>query len=174
MIELLRRWPKDEPVPAISLRQPWATAVLYFGKDVENRSRWPFRHRGPLILHASKTTPHIDDFRRFFDLAKQDGCPQSILKDFKQEVNAGQCPEVFLFGCILGVVNLTEVFGPDDEVPDDHPARESPWADEDADYWLYFEDVVRVEAVDFKGAVGMFKVPYEVASTLRPLPSMQA
>jgi hypothetical protein len=36
---------------AISIRQPWANAIM-LGKDVENRSRY-FSHRGPLLIHAS-------------------------------------------------------------------------------------------------------------------------
>ena len=39
---------------AISLRQPWPWAIFNLGKDIENR-RWPTKHRGPLLIHASKT-----------------------------------------------------------------------------------------------------------------------
>ena len=38
-------------VKALTLRQPWAWATIYGGKDVENR-RWSTRHRGPLLIHA--------------------------------------------------------------------------------------------------------------------------
>src|SRR5438309_9292877 len=40
-----------QTLTAISIRQPWASAIL-LGKDVENRSRC-YRHRGPLLIHAS-------------------------------------------------------------------------------------------------------------------------
>jgi hypothetical protein len=36
---------------ALTVRQPWAHAILHLGKDVENRS-WPTRYRGPLLIHA--------------------------------------------------------------------------------------------------------------------------
>lgn len=39
-------------IKAISVRQPWANAIL-LGKDVENRSRY-YKHRGLLLIHASK------------------------------------------------------------------------------------------------------------------------
>lgn len=39
---------------AISTRQPWAWAIIYGGKDVENRSRFT-NYRGPILIHASKT-----------------------------------------------------------------------------------------------------------------------
>jgi len=44
---------------AISIRQPWAWAILYAGKDVENRS-WPSKIRGRVAIHAAKTPNHND------------------------------------------------------------------------------------------------------------------
>jgi len=43
-------------LPTLSIRQPWAIAILQYGKDVENR-QWKFgkKYRGPILLHASKT-----------------------------------------------------------------------------------------------------------------------
>jgi hypothetical protein len=39
---------------AISIRSPWAWAILYAGKDIENRS-WITHTRGTVAVHASKT-----------------------------------------------------------------------------------------------------------------------
>ncbi len=38
---------------ALSLRQPWAHAVVHLGKHIENR-RWPTRFRGEFFIHAAK------------------------------------------------------------------------------------------------------------------------
>jgi hypothetical protein len=47
---------------ALSIRQPWAWAILAMGKDVENRG-WSTDYRGPLLIHASKRWDlHVDDF----------------------------------------------------------------------------------------------------------------
>jgi hypothetical protein len=40
-------------VKALTVRQPWAWATIYAGKDVENR-RWRTTYRGPLLIHAGK------------------------------------------------------------------------------------------------------------------------
>jgi hypothetical protein len=40
------------PDKAISIRQPWAWAIINAGKRIENRSR-RFNFRGPICLHAS-------------------------------------------------------------------------------------------------------------------------
>lgn len=38
---------------ALSIRQPWAWAILHAGKDVENRS-WSTPFRGEFLIHAAK------------------------------------------------------------------------------------------------------------------------
>jgi hypothetical protein len=38
---------------AISIKQPWAYAILYSGKDVENRN-WYTNYRGRVLIHAGK------------------------------------------------------------------------------------------------------------------------
>lgn len=38
---------------ALSIRQPWAWAILYAGKDIENRTWWT-KYRGELYIHASR------------------------------------------------------------------------------------------------------------------------
>lgn len=42
---------------ALSLREPWIYAILYLGKDIENRS-WPTKVRERILLHASKQFDH--------------------------------------------------------------------------------------------------------------------
>lgn len=40
---------------ALSIRQPWAWAILHAGKRIENREwRYPPSYRGPLLIHAAK------------------------------------------------------------------------------------------------------------------------
>ena len=36
---------------AITIKQPWAWAIIFAGRDIENRS-WYTHHRGPLLIHA--------------------------------------------------------------------------------------------------------------------------
>lgn len=38
---------------ALTVKNPWAWAIIHGGKDVENRSR-PTKHRGQLYIHAGK------------------------------------------------------------------------------------------------------------------------
>ena len=52
---------------ALSVRQPWAWAIIYAGKDVENRT-WPTRYRGFVIVHASQRVDDVssEDIERRF------------------------------------------------------------------------------------------------------------
>lgn len=45
----------------LSIRQPWARAILYHGKNIENRT-WHTKYRGLILLHASKNICGQDDF----------------------------------------------------------------------------------------------------------------
>lgn len=38
---------------ALTVKNPWAWAIIHAGKDIENRSR-PTSHRGQLYIHAGK------------------------------------------------------------------------------------------------------------------------
>lgn len=62
----------DLPKLALSVRQPWAWAIMYAGKDIENRS-WQavnhgLRQRGRIALHASKGLSRLeaDEFLNFY------------------------------------------------------------------------------------------------------------
>jgi hypothetical protein len=48
----------DLPKLALSVRQPWAWAIIHAGKDIENRDWGPLnpglRHRGRVAIHAAK------------------------------------------------------------------------------------------------------------------------
>lgn len=45
-------------IKALSIRQPWAYAILHLGKDIENRSRGT-SYRGRFLIHAAKTIDRV-------------------------------------------------------------------------------------------------------------------
>ncbi|MEO0859222.1 MAG: hypothetical protein AAFY65_01315 [Pseudomonadota bacterium] len=61
----------DVPTKALSVRQPWAWAILFAGKDIENRSWQAVNHglavRGLIAIHAAKgmTKAEYDDAAKF-------------------------------------------------------------------------------------------------------------
>lgn len=74
-------------VRAITIRQPWAWAIIFAGKDVENRS-WYTHYRGPLLIHAGATyRPHAP-------------LPRGIVAPDRGDLD---------FSAVIGVVDLVDV-----------------------------------------------------------------
>jgi hypothetical protein len=45
----------------LTVCQPWAWAIVYGPKRIENRT-WPTSYRGPLLIHAGKSRSRLGDF----------------------------------------------------------------------------------------------------------------
>lgn len=124
-------------LPCISIRQPWAWAILNVGKDVENRT-WTTRYRGPLLIHAAKgcTRNEYDDALDFIDAA----CGMTNAVPAFEELDRG------------GIVGAADLFGvsPRDDVS-------SPWK-VPGQYGLRLGAPIRLEYRPYAGALGLFRV----------------
>lgn len=71
----------DIPRLALSVRQPWAWAIIFAGKDIENRSWQAVNHglrwRGRIAIHAAKgmTREEYDDAYAFMRETFNIRCP---------------------------------------------------------------------------------------------------
>lgn len=95
-----------KPLLALSVRQPWAHAIVHLGKDLENRSA-RYGHRGLTLIHASAgMTPEEYGKAREFMQAR------GLISD-------GGLPyrQVMERGGIIGAVEIIDAV-------DQHP---SPW-----------------------------------------------
>lgn len=121
----------------LSVRQPWAWAIIHGGKDVENRT-WATKYRGPLGIHAGmqfdfNPKKHMDAARGWHDAG------------FKwNEADRGM---------IIGVVTVVDCI----------PASEckSDWAfkDSDQDIWCWvLENPKPIPLIKVKGQLGIFDV----------------
>jgi hypothetical protein len=93
---------------ALTVKQPYAWAIVHGGKTVENR-RWSTPFRGRFYLHAGVGWD-------------RDG-PGWIEREIGIDVPRR---EDLLFGAIIGTVELYDVVSESD----------SPWAEPDNYYWL--------------------------------------
>ena len=130
-------------MPCISIRQPWAWAILHASKGIENRS-WPTKHRGPILIHAGKWF-RLDEVRKEFALfmARQGhfGTPESDAKIFT-EMRAQT-------GGIVGIVSIVDcVKGP-----------ALPWAMPDHCHWV-LADARPLPFWPCKGRLGIWRVDY--------------
>jgi hypothetical protein len=83
-VRVQERW---FPVKALTIRQPWAWAIVFAGKNIENRT-WITKYRGPLLIHAG------DAYNADAEL------PRGVRVPPRDDLT---------FGAILGVVDLVDV-----------------------------------------------------------------
>ena len=83
----------------LSVRQPWAWAIVHGPKRVENRTRRT-AHRGPLLIHAAQSRAFLDG---------------TTPADWHARGLAGLPPfDELPFGDIIGVVDVTDCRGAGD------------------------------------------------------------
>jgi len=149
----------------LSVRQPWAYAILRLGKDVENRStNLAGTYRGPVAIHASKKALPIDSPAR------------SQIHDLSGHYLAAEHPSQL--GAILGVIDLVDVHWCNigcDLVPIDVPGLGSgmahvtcsPWGEE-ASYHLVLENPrILQHPLPYQGSLGLRELPTAVEDRIR-------
>jgi hypothetical protein len=123
---------------ALSVCQPWAWAIVHGIKTVENRSRRT-RHRGPLMIHASRSRRYLGD-------------------DYSELLPGLPPVEQLSFGALVGVVEVVDCLLLA-EVEHD-PLAVGPWC------WI-LRRARLIRPVPFRGQVSMFSVPEQLAEPLR-------
>jgi len=118
---------------ALSVRQPWAWAILHLGKDVENRS-WRTAYRGRFAIHASKS----------FDA----GAYAMLLERFPTRALPRR--REFQQGGIVGTAELVDCV----------TEHESWWFE--GPYGFVLQDVRPTRFVAMSGKLRFFKVPVSV------------
>lgn len=127
----------DLPTKALSIRQPWAWAIIHAGKDVENRD-WSTRYRGSICIHASKGMTKRE-FSDFVDLGRE-------------LVRAGKWvddlwipePDDLQRGGIVGLADIVDCAD----------RNASPWFF--GKYGFVLQNARPVEFIPVRGALGIF------------------
>ncbi len=119
----------DAEVRMLTVKQPWAWALIYAGKDVENRSRH-FSYRGTLIIHAGQS---VD--------------PAGV--EFLRSIGIEPPAEALEGGHIVGRVEVTGCTG-------DSPSR---WAQSGAWHIQVSDPQPAVQQVAARGNLGLQRPP---------------
>lgn len=132
--------------PVLSVRQPWAWAIISGGKDIENRPR-STEFQGRLYIHASKAKAPDKEVGEMCELAAEEKGvePARIRARYERER---------VFGKVIGSV---EIVGCRDE-------SDSRWFGGKYGYVLR-KPVRLAEPIDLRGALSIFN-----AAGLPPLP----
>lgn len=128
-------------LPALAIKQPWASMIIHAGKDIENRT-WPTRVRGRILIHASKKLD-IEDMHAANDLIHEriiqlpHTCP---LANFPIEAYPG--------GGIIGIAEIVDCVTKSD----------SPWFV--GPYGFKLANVRPLPFLLARGVLGFFSVDY--------------
>ena len=95
------------PMPALSIRQPWAWAICAGHKHVENRS-WKTSHRGVFAIHAGSARPAPADF------------------EWIRETFSITVPGTLTRGALIGAATLIDIVN----------GSRSPWAEHGQFHWM--------------------------------------
>jgi hypothetical protein len=133
---------------ALSIRAPWWWYILHGGKDIENRD-WPTRVRGRVLIHAGKWWSGKQVQYAIYQ-ANDMGAMHHTLDRFNMPEMQDSC------GCIVGSVEIVDCVARSD----------SPWFVGDYGFVLR-NPLVFAKPVFFKGALGFFGVPDELARGLQ-------
>lgn len=175
---------------ALSIMQPWASAILHLGKRLENRGWQGCSYRGPLLLHASKGVGTITDFDYAVDdmLANLvlDGCSHEDRSNAIKKlgvVNRKRARELYWApgnemprGGIVGVCRVESVIPPSARSWSAQAKVFDEWVCQGGDpkqkrWWmggfaLVLKDVRPLPFLPWKGALGLFEVPDNVVKPL--------
>jgi hypothetical protein len=130
-------------VKAISLWQPWASAIPLGLKRIETRG-WSTNYRGPIVIHAAK---RMDAQQREF---------------IAREYQAGRLPRELPLGCLVATARIVEVL-PSEILRDliSYVERIYGVYDDGRFGWV-LSDIRAIEPVPYKGGQGFFNVPDEL------------
>lgn len=128
---------------ALSIRQPWAWAILYAGKDVENCD-WPTRFRGTVAIHAAKGLTRDEHLLASMEIEELSGLRPP---DF---------PMLKARGFIVGLVDVVDCVRK-------HPSH---WFQGEYGFVLKNPRPL-VTPIYCKGALGFWNLPEEVEAQIR-------
>lgn len=124
---------------ALSIRQPWAWAILHAGKDIENRD-WATKYRGTILIHASAGCTAFD----FANACHAIGCIHPL-------ITTPECANAVHRGGIVGMADIVDCV----------TKSPSPWFF--GRYGFVLRNVRPVTFTPFKGKLGFFNAPDELA-----------
>jgi len=137
-----RREIRDQ-LKAISVRQPWAWAIAWEGKTIENRT-WRTNYRGPLAIHAASTFS-----RREYEVARAFMLRLGIEPPAAGALDTGR---------VVAVTTLVDV----------RPTNDSslaPW-ETPGGYAFMLRDTKPIKPFVCRGMQGLWTIPTELVHLL--------
>ncbi len=126
---------------ALTVCNPWAWAIMFGPKRIENRT-WVTRHRGPLLIHAGLSRQWL-------------GSEGDLLP--------GLPPlDQLVYGAILGTVDVVDC-RPLAECSSNDPFASGPWC------WVLENPRAFAHPIACRGSLNIWKVPAALASSVEAM-----
>ena len=155
---------------AITIRQPWAWAVIHAGKTVENRIRnIAGAYRGLVAIHASKR----DDLNAFTASDVLCKAVESHLPRRASGIADMREPWLLNHGMIIGVADLVGVHYVDGhserwDAEAERNATCSPWAHHGPIWHMVFANPRPLDCpIPARGQLGLWTLPDDVEQAVR-------
>ena len=161
-------------IRALTVRQPYASAIIWGGKGVDNRSRnIAGSYRGPVAIHAglkndTAAWERLGDAMRWHrpdsrwnQLAAFFQCTLPLPDGWQSEepLESWPSPQLYVdYGAIIGVVNLVDVHEPGKNWQDGETGRCSDWAEPDMCHLILENPRPLAEPIPWKGRQGLWKL----------------
>ncbi|MGE0883192.1 MAG: ASCH domain-containing protein [Blastocatellales bacterium] len=126
---------------ALTLRPVWAWAVIYAGKNIENRS-WRTHLRGTIAIHASKGLTR----------AEYEACVEYLPRRWQKEIPPF---EELARGAIIGVVDLVDCV----------TESKSRWFG--GEYGFVLKNPCAIKPIECTGALGFWDLPSDVEQKIK-------
>jgi hypothetical protein len=125
-------------IKCLTIRQPWAWAIIHAGKDIENRT-WATSYRGPLLIHAARGMTHDEYTDGSLFINK--------ITSRKEPSFRTPIPGDLEFGGIIGLIDLVDCV----------TVSDSPWFT--GPYGFVLRNPRQLSFYPMTGRLGLFDVP---------------
>jgi hypothetical protein len=122
----------------LTIKNPWAGAILFLGKDVENRT-WRTNYRGRMLIHSSRMQD-TNAYHGIFGKMFQDPAFADRLR----------------FGYIIGSVDLLDCV----------QNAESRWAEQGVWHWRLKNPIVFTNPIAIQGSLGLWDYNSKLPDTV--------
>ncbi len=152
----------SDQLRVLTVRQPWAWAIIHGGKDVENRTRnIAGDYRGPVAIHAAR---EWDD--ALFVVPQHPALHEALVRA-RQELPSYSALQQLLDdqrGHVIGVVDLVDVHV---RVPGDQYTKWcSPWAEPDHFHLVIENPRPLAKAVPARGFLSLWRPDEALAAAI--------
>jgi len=136
----------------LTVRQPWAWAIIHGGKDVENRVRnIAGGYRGPVAIHAGLAYDN-----------QWNSYPLALKMNHHEGVHEDPQPWRAHLGAILGVVDLVDVHDLDSAACYD----DTEWAEDGMYHLVLANPRPLTTPIPFRGALGLRRLDEETTAAV--------